>query len=66
MRRCQHVANANIQSTELHGLRFANLILGWCELEGATTETISASLAAARNHYLNSHTNEDFFIPCWR
>jgi hypothetical protein len=39
----------------------AKLILGWCELEGATRETIWASLAAARNHYLNSHTDEDFF-----
>jgi hypothetical protein len=38
-----------------------NLILGWCELEGATMETIWAGLAAARNHYLNSHTDEDFF-----
>jgi hypothetical protein len=61
MRRCQHVANGYIRSAELRGLRFANLILGWCELAGATTETIWASLAAARNHYLNSHTDEDFF-----
>jgi hypothetical protein len=30
-------------------------------LEGSTTETIWASLAAAKNHYLNSHTDEDFF-----
>jgi hypothetical protein len=66
MRRCQHVANGYIWLTELRGLWFANHILGWCELEGATRETIWASLAAARNHYLNSHTNEDFFIHCRR
>jgi hypothetical protein len=61
MKRCQHVANGFIRSTELRGLRLANLILGWSELVGSTTETIWASLAAARNHYLNSHTDEDFF-----
>jgi hypothetical protein len=27
---------------------------------------IWASLAATRNHYLKSHTDEDFFIHCWQ
>jgi hypothetical protein len=50
MKHCQDMVNGFIWSAELRGLQLANLIIGWCQLEGGMRETIWASLAAARNH----------------
>ena len=61
MTRCQDVANGYIQSSELRGIQMAKLITGWGELDGGTPQSIWGSLASARNHYLNSHTDADFF-----
>jgi hypothetical protein len=36
MSRCQHMVNGYIWLMELRGLWLANLILGWCQLEGTT------------------------------
>jgi hypothetical protein len=39
----------------------AKLLTGWGELDSGTPPSIWGSLASARNHYLNSHTDADFF-----
>ena len=61
MSRCQNIADGYLQSNELRGIQITQLLLEWSELKGSNTQTKCGSLAAARNHYLNSHTDDDFF-----
>jgi hypothetical protein len=61
MKRCQNVANGYYQSNEVRGIQFAKSLIGWCELEGGTAQSIYGSLASALNQYLNLHTDDDFF-----
>jgi hypothetical protein len=61
MRSCQDVANGFIPSNKLRGIQIARLLQGWDEMDGGTSQSIWGSLAYGRNHYLNAHTDEDFF-----
>jgi hypothetical protein len=39
----------------------AKVLKDWMDLSGAPSRCIFGSLASGKNHYLNTHTDEDFF-----
>ena len=59
----EEVAKGFVQADELRGLRVAQLMGNWLNLKGVSSRPIWGSLACGRNYYLNSHLDEDFFIP---
>jgi hypothetical protein len=61
MTRCEEVANGYLPSKEIRGLRIAQLLGEWQEIDGVASPPIWGSLACGKNYYLNSHTDEDFF-----
>jgi hypothetical protein len=61
MTRCEEVAKGYVRSNELRGLRIAQLLGEWPEIEGVASQPIWGSLACGKNYYLNSHVDEDFF-----
>jgi hypothetical protein len=61
MSRCQEVAKGYLPSTEVRGLLFAQLLGGWRQISGVTSNPLWGSLACGKNYYLNSHVDEDFF-----
>jgi hypothetical protein len=61
MTTCEDVAKGYIPSNELRGLRIAQLLGEWSQMEGVATQPIWGSLACGKNYYLNSHLDEDFF-----
>ena len=58
---CEEVAKGYVKSNELRGLRIAQLLGEWPEIEGVSSQPIWGSLACGKNYYLNSHVDEDFF-----
>jgi hypothetical protein len=61
MSQCEEVAKGYLSSNEMRGLRIAQLLGGWPEIEGGASQPIWGSLACGRNYYLNSHLDDDFF-----
>jgi hypothetical protein len=61
MTRCEEVAKGYLPSNELRGLKIAQLLGEWQEINGVASHPIWGSLACGKNYYLNSHTDEDFF-----
>jgi hypothetical protein len=58
---CEEVANGFLPPDELRGFRAAKVLGDWMDLSGAPSRCIFGSLASGLNHYLNTHTDEDFF-----
>jgi hypothetical protein len=61
MSQCEEVAKGYVSSNEMRGLRIAQLLGGWPEIEGVASQSIWGSLACGKNYYLNSHLDDDFF-----
>jgi hypothetical protein len=61
MTQCEEVGKGYVASNEMRGLRMAQLLGEWPEIEGVASQPIWGSLACGRNYYLNSHMDEDFF-----
>ena len=61
MKRCEHVAKGYLPSSEIRGLRAAQVLGEWPERSGGSCECIWGSLACGKNYYLNSHVDDDFF-----
>jgi hypothetical protein len=61
MKRCEHVAKGYLTSSEIRGLRAAQVLGEWPERSGGSCECIWGSLACGKNYYLNSHVDDDFF-----
>jgi hypothetical protein len=61
MTRCEEVANGFLPPEELQGFRVAKVLRDWMDLSGAPSHCIFGSLTSGKNHYLNTHTDEDFF-----
>ena len=61
MSQCEEVAKGYLSSNEMRGLRIAQLLGGWPEIEGGASQPIWGSLACGRNYCLNSHLDDDFF-----
>jgi hypothetical protein len=55
------VANGFLPPEELRGFRVTKVLRDCVDLSGAPSRCIFRSLASGKNHYLNTHTNEDFF-----
>jgi hypothetical protein len=60
---CQDVAKGYVPANELRGLQFAKMMAQWPNLKGVSSQQIWGSLACGKNYYLNTHLDEDFFIP---
>ena len=63
MSTCQDVAKGYVPTNELRGLQFAKMMAQLPNLKGVASQQIWGSLACGKNYYLNSHLDEDFFIP---
>jgi hypothetical protein len=61
MIQCEEVGKGYVSSNEMRGLRIAQLLGGWPEIEGVGSHPIWGSLACGKNYYLNSHLDDDFF-----
>ena len=61
IKNCEESAKGYIKSHELHGIEVARMLGGWRERKGGTSKQVWGSLACGKNHYLNSHMDEDFF-----
>jgi hypothetical protein len=61
MSQCEEVAKGYVSSNEMRGLRIAQLLGEWPEIEGVASQPIWGSLACGKNYYLNSHLDDDFF-----
>ena len=62
MTRCDDIAKGYIPSNEMQGLRIAQLLVEWSEIEGGASQPIWGSLACGKNYYLNAHLDHDIFI----
>ena len=58
---CEEVAKGYLPSNEIRGLKAAQLLGKWQEINGVASHPIWGSLTCGKNYYLNSHTDEDFF-----
>jgi hypothetical protein len=58
---CKEVANGFLPPEELLGFRVTKVLGDWMDLSGAPSRCIFGSLASGKNHYLNTHMDEDFF-----
>ena len=61
MTRCEEAAKGYLPSNEIRGLKFAQLLGEWQEINGVASHPIWGSLACGKNYYLNLHTDDDFF-----
>jgi hypothetical protein len=61
MKNCEEVAKGYVPANELQGIGIARLLGEWSKQEGGTSQQIWGSLACAKNYYLNSHTDNNFF-----
>jgi hypothetical protein len=61
IKNCEECAKGYIKSHDLRGIEVARMLGGWRERKGGTSKQVWGSLACGKNHYLNSHTDEDFF-----
>jgi hypothetical protein len=58
---CKEVANGFLTPEELQGFRVTKVLRDWMDLSGAPSRCFFGSLASGKNHYLNTHTDKDFF-----
>jgi hypothetical protein len=58
---CKEVAIVFQPPEKLRGFRVAKVLGDWMDLSGAPSRCIFGSITSGKNHYLNTHTNKDFF-----
>jgi hypothetical protein len=61
MTRCEHLGKGYLPSDDLRALDEAALLGGWKQIKGKKPLRLWRSLSCGKNHYLNLHTDEDFF-----
>jgi hypothetical protein len=61
MTTCEEVVKGYLPSNEIRGLKAAQLLGKWQEINAVASHPIWGSLACGKNYYLNSHTDDDFF-----
>jgi hypothetical protein len=58
---CKEVAKSYLPPNELRGLGVTKVLGDWPKISGGASQSLYGSLASGKNHYLNMHTDEDFF-----